>query len=360
MKTSSIRVGVIGYGYWGPNLVRNFAALEGSTVSMIADLEQKNRTKVEKHYPGIKTTFDALALIESPEVDAVVIATPVSSHYELAKAALLAGKHVLVEKPLAHTSHHAKHLMALALERDLVLMVDHTFVYTGAVRKMRELIDAGTLGAVHYFDSVRINLGMLQRDTNVLWDLATHDLSILMYLIEEPPTEVQAVGYRHVTPRQDEMACLNINFQSGFHAQIRVSWLSPVKVRQSMLGCSNGAILFDDIDPSDKVRVYDSGVFMDLGKEEVTTAKPMYRAGDVYIPALDRTEALQVEAKHFLDCIQHGTKAITGGTEGLAVVQILEAAERSLACNSAFVPLAELETSQSDKQGLLYALASER
>ncbi|MFQ5982852.1 MAG: Gfo/Idh/MocA family protein [Woeseiaceae bacterium] len=339
MSDLPLKVGVIGYGYWGPNLVRNFYALEQSTVTMVAELAEENLQKVEKFYPAIRTTLNASELIESPEVDAVAIATPVSSHHELAKAALLGRKHVFIEKPLARTSEQARDLISLAREHQVVLMVDHTFVYTGAVRKMRELLVQGVLGDLYYFDSARINLGLLQQDINVLWDLATHDLSILLYLIDESPATVQALGYHHVTSTQDEMASLNLNYPSGFHAHIRVSWLSPVKMRLTLLGGSKKMIVYDDVEPSDKLRVYDKGIVLDFGKEEVTAAKPIYRAGDVCIPTLDRTEALQVEAQHFIDCIRRGTEPITGGAEGLAVVSLLEAAERSLAADGAFAPL---------------------
>lgn len=337
-KRTVINVGVIGYGYWGPNLVRNFVALDESSVTMVADRDESRLANLHKVLPSIPSTRDAHCLIESAGVDAVAIATPVSTHYELAKAALLAGKHVLVEKPITTDSAQAEELIAIAKERRLVLMVDHTFIYTGAIRKIRELIDSGELGDSYYFDSERINLGILQQDVNVLWDLATHDLSILLHLHPEKPVAVQAIAYSHVG-RQEEMAEVNLQYASGFHAHIRVSWLSPVKMRLTMIGGSKRMVVYDDVEPSDKIRVYDKGIVLDLEEEEVTTMKPIYRAGDVYIPKLDRTEALQTEAEHFLECIRHNRTPITSGTDGLAVVRILEAAGKSLKANSSFIPL---------------------
>ena len=334
-----IKIGVIGYGYWGPNLVRNFYSLQQSTVTMVADLSNENLEKVSNFYPAVRVTQDASKLIRDSQVDAVVVATPVSTHFPLAKEALLAGKHVFIEKPLAHSSEACRELIQLADSNHVVLMVDHTFVYTGAVRKMKELIADEELGQLFYFDSSRINLGLLQQDTNVIWDLATHDISILLNLVDERPTAIQANGHRHVSSSHIEMASLNLNYESGFHAQIRVSWLSPVKMRLTLLGGIKKMIVYDDVEPSDKLRVYDKGVRVDLGDEEVDAMKPIYRAGDVVIPKLDRTEALHREAQHFIDCVLGNAKPETGGSEGLAVVEVLEAAERSLRAESAFVPI---------------------
>jgi predicted dehydrogenase len=338
MNKRTINVGVIGYGYWGPNLVRNFASLDESTVTVVADRDPEKLQRVSKLFPSVLATQDAEQLITSADVDAVAIATPVSSHYALAKAALLSGKHVLVEKPITTTSEQAEELIRLASDNRLVLMVDHTFIYTGAIRKIGELIDSGELGELYYFDTERINLGLLQQDVNVVWDLATHDLSILLHLIDEKPTGIRAFGYRHIGKHQ-EMAELNLRYESGFHAHIRVSWLSPVKMRLTMIGGSRRMIVYDDVEPSEKVRVYDKGIALGEADAEETTAEPIYRAGDVFIPKLDRTEALEVEGAHFLDCIRHGRKPLTGGAEGLAVVRILEAAEQSLNANSELVSL---------------------
>ncbi|MFH1671060.1 MAG: Gfo/Idh/MocA family oxidoreductase [Patescibacteria group bacterium] len=334
-----LRVGIIGYGYWGPNLVRNFFSVDGSTVSMVADLEEENLNKVRSVYPTIRTTTNAKEVIEDPNTDAIAIATPVSSHYVLAKSAMNAGKHVFIEKPMTKTSAQAEELVELAKGKGLILMVDHTFVFTGAVRKMRELIESKELGDLYYFDSARINLGLLQQDINVIWDLAPHDLSILSYLVDENPDAVQAVGHKHVGNNQEELAFINISYPSGFHAHIRVSWLSPVKMRLMLIGGSKRMLVYDDVEPSEKVRVYDKGVNFDISGEEVTAFTPIYRAADVLIPKLDRAEALKTGAMHFLDCIKSGKEPVTGGREGLQVVKLLEAASESLASGGSFIAL---------------------
>ncbi len=333
-----LRVGVIGYGYWGPNLVRNFYAHEGSTVTVVCDLSEKNLKNVQEIYPAIDTTKNADELF-SGDVDAVAIATPVGTHFELARRALEAGKHVLIEKPMTQTAEQGEELIALAKRNDRTLMVDHTFVYTGAIRKMRELIDSGELGELFYFDSTRINLGLLQEDVNVIWDLAPHDLSILTYLIDEKPTAVQAVGYNHIGSSHEELGSINIRYQSGFHAHLRVSWLSPVKMRTALLGGSKKMVVYNDVEPSEKIRVYDKGVAVDLSGQEVTAFTPIYRASDVLIPELDRTEALTVETGHFIDCIENGTRPLTGGEEGLQVVRMLEATGESLKHDNIFLTL---------------------
>ncbi len=335
-----LRIGVIGYGYWGPNLVRNFSLHGGARVTMVSDFDEKKLAAVRTSYPSIRTVRDGLELIHDPEVDAVSIATPISTHFALAKAALEAGKHVLVEKPMTATAAEAEELVALAKKQGRVLMVGHTFVYTGAVRKMREIIDAGELGTPYYFDSARFNLGLLQKDSNVLWDLAPHDLSIVLHLVDERPVAVQAFGQRHVGDRQEEFAFMVLRYASGFHAHIRASWISPVKIRLTMLAGSKKMLVFDDVEPSEKIRVYDKGVTLpSSGGQEVTAFNPIYRAGDVLIPALDRTEALRKETEHFLNCVRSGQKPLSDGTAGLEVVRLLEAAQRSMAENGAFIPL---------------------
>ncbi|MBQ18650.1 MAG: oxidoreductase [Planctomycetaceae bacterium] len=334
-----IRVAVIGYGYWGPNLVRNFSGLDGCAVTAVCDLDAEVLEAVARRYPSVRTTDDATALLRGDDIDAVAIATPVSTHHRLARQVIESGRHVLIEKPMTSTAEEARDLIAMAEAAGVVLMVDHTFLYTGAVRKIRELLDSGEVGTPFYFDSERISLGLLQQDINVIWDLAPHDLSILQYLFDESPESLQAVGYRHVGSGREEMATLNLHYPGGLHAQVRVSWLSPVKVRRTLLGGSRRMIVYDDVEPSEKIRVYDKGVALDLDGEEVTPLKPIYRAGDVHIPTLDRTEALQVEAAHFLECIRDGVRPLTGGPEGLAVVEWLEAADRSLAAGGTFVSL---------------------
>jgi predicted dehydrogenase len=335
-----LRVGIIGFGYWGPNLVRNFSLAENTTVAMISDRDEKKRKIAQATYPAVRVTADGNDIINDPNVDAVAIATPISTHFPFAKAALEAGKHVLVEKPMAQTTEEARILIDLAKKKNLTLMVGHTFLYTGAVRKMRELIESGEMGELYYFDSVRFNLGLLQHDVNVIWDLAPHDLSIVLYLMDERPESLQAIAHRHVGQKQEEIATLTLLYKSGFHANISLSWISPVKLRTTLLAGSKKMVVYDDIEPSEKVRVYDKGVTMPTsGPQEVTAFNPIYRAGDVLIPALDRTEALRKEVTHFVECARTQAKPLTDGYNGLAVVALMEAAQTSVSNNGAFVPL---------------------
>jgi predicted dehydrogenase len=334
-----LRVGVIGFGYWGPNLARNFNLIRGCTVTAIAERDAERRTLAIQLFPLARIYEDGAALIQAEDVDAVAIAVPAADHFKLAMAALDRGKHVLVSKPLTPSAEAARTLIARAAERGAVLMVDHTFIYTGAVRKIRQLIDRGDLGDLYYFASSRVNLGKLQPDIGVLWDLAVHDLAILDYLIDEQPISIQASGACHVGA-QDEVATMGLVYPSGFHAQIRVSWLSPLRLRLAELVGSRRMIAYDDTEPSEKVKVYDKGVMIDPSDE--TTDKPIYRAGDVSIPLLDQTEALQVMARHFLDCVQSGTRPLTDGEAGLRVVEWLEAASSSSAQDGVPVQLIDL------------------
>jgi predicted dehydrogenase len=331
-----IGVGVIGYGYWGPNLVRNFAETACARVAAVSDLAPARLDAVRARYPAVSTTTDHRALIEDPAVDAVVIATPVFTHFELAMSALRAGKHVLVEKPLASSSEQVKRLIDEADRCRLVLMVDHTFVYTGAVRKIRELVDAGELGELYYFDSSRVNLGLFQPDVNVLWDLAVHDLSIMTRVLPEAPTAVSATGMNHVAGRPENIAYMTLFFPSRMIAHIDVNWLSPVKIRQTLIAGSRKMVVYNDLEAAEKVKVYDSGITIDHKPEpgqrdEIYKILIGYRTGDMWAPKIDMTEALRVEALHFVDCIAKGTHPVTDGAAGLRVVQVLEAATRSMA-----------------------------
>jgi predicted dehydrogenase len=325
-----IRIGVIGYGYWGPNLVRNFADQSGARVTAVCDRRGERLAQVERRYPGVRVTTGPEDLIGDPSVDAVVIATPVEHHFDLAMAALRAGKHVLVEKPIASTSGQASRLIDEASKRRLVLMVDHTFVYTGAVRKMRELTDAGELGELYYYDSVRINLGLFQHDVNVLWDLAVHDLSIMDYVIQREPTAVSATGLSHVRGRPENIAYMTIFFDERLIGHVHANWLAPVKVRRTLLGGSRRMVVFDDLEASEKIRVYDRGISVDPSPENVYQMLVGYRTGDMWAPKLEVSEALSVEAAHFLDCITRGTRPRTDGEAGLRVVRLLEAASESM------------------------------
>jgi len=325
-----IRVGVIGYGYWGPNLVRNFMAAQGSSVVAVCDLREARLSSLRKIYPTLRTFNNTNELIQDREVDAVVIATPVSSHFELAMAALRAGKHVLVEKPLASNSDQARKLIDEAEARKLVLMVDHTFVYTEAVRKIRELIASNALGQIYYYDAVRVNLGLFQHDVNVIWDLAIHDLSIMDYVLPTRPVAVSATGISHVPGQPENVAYITLFFADTQIAHVHVNWLTPVKVRHTLIGGSEKMILYDDLEPSEKVKVYDKGITLTPGPEAVYQMLVNYRSGDMWAPRLDNTEALHAEALHFIDCVENSRQPETDGYAGLRMVSMMEAAERSL------------------------------
>ncbi len=334
-----IKVGVIGYGYWGPNLVRNFMEAPGSTVMAVSDLRCERLQSLGDRYPTIKTTTNTDELLNDPAIDALVIATPVSSHFELGMAALKAGKHVLVEKPLASNSEQAEQLIAEAARRQRVLMVDHTFVYTGAVRKIRELITKNGLGDIYYYDAVRVNLGLFQHDVNVIWDLAIHDLSIMDYVLPNKATAVSATGISHIPGQPENVAYITLFFDNPQIAHVHVNWLTPVKVRHTLIGGSEKMILYDDLEPSEKVKIYDKGVTISQSPEAVYEMLVSYRSGDMWAPRLDATEALQVEAQHFIDCIEHGKEPITDGQTGLRLVQIVEAAEKSLRARGQLVEI---------------------
>jgi len=284
---------------------------------------------VQAHYPFVKTTLNHLELISDPEVDAVAIATPVSTHFDLVNQALQAGKHVLVAKPLASTSQQAEDLIVKADHRNLILMVDHTFIYTGAVRKIQELVSANALGKIFYYDSVRVNLGLFQHDVNVIWDLAVHDISILDFVIPMFPNLVSTTGMNHVPGQPEDIAYLTLFFDDSLIAHIHVNWLAPVKVRRTLIGGERKMIVYDDLEPSEKVKVYDKGITVN-NDESLYRALFDYRTGDMCAPQIDKTEALKSETMHFIDCIESGNKPITDGKAGFRVVRILEAATKSL------------------------------
>jgi len=334
-----IGVGVIGYGYWGPNIVRNFAELATARVTVVCDRLPERLAAVERRYPGARVTTDAAALIADPAVDAVAIATPVQQHFDLAMMALRAGKHVLVEKPIASSSEQAARLIEEAARRRLVLMVDHTFVYTSAVRTMRELVQAGDLGDLYYYDSVRINLGLFQHDVNVLWDLAVHDLSIMDHVLRRQPTAVSATGLAHVPGQPENIAYMTMFFDGPLIAHVHVNWLAPVKVRRTLLGGSRRMVLFDDLEGGEKLKIYDKGISVNPSPENVYEMLVGYRTGDMRAPKLDVTEALSVEAAHFVDCITEGRTPTTDGEAGLRVVRLLEAATESMAGRGQLVTL---------------------
>ena len=329
-KDRVLNIGVIGYGYWGPNLVRNFAELSEARVHTVADLNPKVLEIVAKRYPAAKTTTDVQAMIRDPEIDAVAIATPVSTHFSLAMSALKAGKHVWLEKPMAETSLQAQALIDEAQKRSLVLHVDHTFIYTGPVKKMRDMVQAGDLGKTLYYDSTRINLGLFQRDANVIADLAVHDFSILDYVFGRHPTAVSASGINHYPGTPENLAFITLFYETGFIAHVNVSWLAPVKVRTILIGGTDKMITFDELQPSEKLKIYDKGVSFTDDPAKIHDMRVGYRAGDMWAPKVDGSEALLVEGEHFVDCIKNGKISITNGEFGLRMVEIIEAATLSM------------------------------
>lgn len=342
-----INIGVIGYGYWGPNLVRNFVELPKSQVSMVSDFKTELLLKAQTKYPTIQVTTDCQDIFNNPKIDAIVIATPVSTHFDLALAALKAGKHVLVEKPMTVTTDQALQLIDEAERRNLVLMVDHTFVYTGAVQKMRELVVSKQLGDIYYYDSVRVNLGLFQHDVNVIWDLAVHDLSIMSYVLQSQPYAVSATGVSHVPGEPENIAYLSLFFHNNLIAHINVNWLAPVKIRRTLVGGSKKMVVFDDLEPSEKLKIYDKGITLNgnpnSNAEKVYQMLIGYRTGDMWSPKLEMTEALRTEALHFIDCIEQGKHPITDGQAGLQVVKILEAATLSMKKQGQLIQLDKVE-----------------
>jgi len=334
-----IGVGVIGYGYWGPNLVRNFAELPGARVAAVADPRRERLAAAAARYPAIKVSTDHRDVINDPAVDAVAIATPVYTHFELGMAALAAGKHVLMEKPLASTSEQGSRLLEEAARRRLTLMVDHTFVFTPAVQKMRELTQTGELGEIHYYDSVRINLGLFQHDVNVLWDLAVHDLSIMDFVIDQHPLAVSATGIAHISGTPENIAYLTMFFDGSLIGHVHVNWLAPVKIRRTLLGGSRRMLVFDDLEASEKIKVYDRGISVDQNPADDTLLRIGYRTGDMWAPQLAIREALHGVAVHFIGSIRAGTVPVTDGHAGLRIVRLLEAATESMINQGRLVPV---------------------
>jgi predicted dehydrogenase len=325
-----IRVGIIGYGYWGPNLLRNFAEQRRADVAAVADLDPTRLADVRRRFPAIAVTTDHREILNDPAIDAVVVATPVGTHYEIGLAALAAGKHLWLEKPMTETASQARRLVDEAQGRRRVLLVDYTFVYTGAVRKMAEIIAAGDLGDLYYYDSTRLNLGLFQHDVNVIADLAVHDFSILDFLLHEHPVSVAATGVDHFPGTPANLAYITLRYPSGMIAHASVSWLAPVKVRQILIGGSKRMITYDDLQPSEKVKVYDKGISFTDDPEQIYRMRVDYRTGDVWAPNLDTREALRVAGEHFVDCIESGTAPDTDGAMGVRVVELMEAATTSM------------------------------
>lgn len=324
-----INVGVIGYGYWGPNMVRNFYANKDAKVACVCDLSKERLALVESSYPSIKTTTDYKDLVKDPDIDAVVICTPVSSHFPLAQGALENGKHVLLEKPMTATVEESEKLIDLAEKKKKTLMVDHTFLYTGAVRKMKEMIQNGELGDIYYFDSVRVNLGLFQHDVNVIWDLAPHDFSIMDYLLQKDPEMVSAVGVCHLGDLEN-IAYVTVQYPGNLLGHLHVNWLAPVKVRTTLIGGTKRMIVYDDTEPSEKIKIYDKGVSYSGKKEDVYQMLIQYRSGDMLAPKLEPTEALKLVSKEFTDSVNENRKPLTDAESGLKVVKLLQASTESM------------------------------
>ena len=327
-KSDLVRMGVIGYGYWGPNIVRNFHLQEGSRVVTVCDNSLDALKRVRQTYPSMVVSSESRDLLTSSEIDAVAIVTPVATHYELAKTALEHGKHVFVEKPFTSTSAQAEELIDLADRTKLKIMVDHTFLFTGAVKQIERFICDGTLGKLYYYDSTRVNLGLLQHDVNVIWDLAAHDLAIMNYLIKEKPQAVVATGEQHLNDLAD-IAFLTIYYPGNIIGHVNVNWLSPVKVRMTLIGGEKKMLIWNDLEADEKIKVYDKGVAITSGEARYQTLVS-YRTGDMWAPRVEQVEALKIEAAYFVDCIRNDKKAFNDGVAGLEVVRMLEAADRSL------------------------------
>jgi predicted dehydrogenase len=323
-----VRFGVIGYGHWGPNIVRNLHGIESCEVAAVCDKNPTALRRVSRVYPNVPLTTDVAEILGAPAIDAVAVVTPAWTHFELAKAALLNGKHVFIEKPVTSTSQQAEELIELADRKNLKIMVDHTFLFCGAVRKIRELIDARMLGPLYYFDSTRVNLGLFQHDVSVIWDLAPHDFSIMDHVIDEKPEAVVATGARHVNGVAD-LAFITVYFPNDVVAHLNLSWLSPVKVRTTLIGGKDKMLVWNDLEPDEKIRVYDKGVHISDGTKAFD-ATVSYRSGDVWAPKIQQTEPLKLELEYFADCIVSNRKPSNDGEAGLRIVRLLEAAEQSL------------------------------
>lgn len=324
------RGAVIGLGYWGPNVVRNFLKVPNIEIKIVCDLSLKAIKNFKKDYPNIAVTSDYQKVLKDSTIDFIAIATPLATHYSLGKQTLLAGKHVLIEKPMTETSNEAKQLIILAKEKKKILMVGHTFIYTDAVQKIKKIITKKSFGKLLYFDSTRINLGRLRSDANVIWDLAPHDLSILTHLFPDMPRQVQAMGSAHISKDNIEIAHIFLTYPNCT-AHIHVSWLSPVKIRTILLGGSKQMIQYNDIEPSEKVKVYNKSVM--IKPEDITPFAPAYRSGSVHIPQLGQSEALYTQLAHFVACIRKNKQPITHGGEGLKVVQLLEIIDKAIRSN---------------------------
>lgn len=325
-----LNAGVVGVGYWGPNIIRNFMSSNKFKVVSCSDLKQDRLDFITSNYPTIRPTLNYKEVINNTDIDVIAICTPVYSHHEIAMAALEEGKHILIEKPMTSTSAQAEELINLAEKKKLTILVDHTFLYTGAVRKIKEIVDSGKIGDIYYFDSVRVNLGLFQHDVNVVWDLAPHDISIMDHIIDRRAESIVATGADHVGNGIEDVAYVTVYYPDNIIAHIHVNWLSPVKIRQTQISGTKKMIVWDDNSPSEKVKVYDKGIEVIQTTDQIYNTLIQYRTGDMYSPKISQTEALRLEMEHFSECIEKGKLPISDGKAGLRVVQILESAEKSI------------------------------
>lgn len=338
-----IKTAVIGYGYWGPNLVRNFSETENTSVIYCCDLNEERLKQVKNKYPSIIVTKNYNRILSDPQINAVIIATPLSSHYTLAKKALEAGKHVWIEKPMTQKSEEASSLISLSKKKNRIIFVDHVFVYTEAISTIKKIINSNYLGTIYFFDSVRINLGLFQPDTNVLWDLAPHDISIMSYLLDKDPEYVSVFANSHITSGLEDTAYISFRFKTKMSAHVHVSWLSPVKIRRSIIAGSKKMIVYDDLQTAESVKVYNRGIVRKSKLDESisipSTMGYQYRIGDILVPAIEIKEGLRTAVKHFTDCIRKSTQPLTNGEEGLKIVKIIEAADKSIKENGRFIKI---------------------
>lgn len=334
-----IRVGIIGYGYWGPNLVRNFMDVEGCAVTHICDLDIKKLEIAKKKYPSIHITNSIDEIFENSEIDAIVIATPVSTHYDLASKALESNKHILVEKPLTDNVKQAQILGKKANDKNKILMIDHTYLYTPAIQKIKELIDSNSLGEIQYIDSTRINLGLFQTDVNVMWDLAVHDIAICCYLLNEKPVSVQAVGISHTKNELENIAYITLNYKSQKLIHFNCSWISPVKIRHMLIGGDKKMIVFNDLETTEKIKIYDSSYANKINPENRGQILTDYRIGDIFIPKIEQIEGLRNMAEDFINSIQSNKEPISNFDLALDIVKILESAQKSIKSNGVVVEI---------------------
>ncbi len=325
-----IKVGVIGCGYWGPNIIRNFSQMSRTEVSRVADLDQERLAHIRKLYPFVQTSTMSQEILSDPYIQVVAIATPINTHFELARQALEQGKHVFVEKPLASSSQQARELIQLARKQERKLMVGHTFLYTSAVRKIKEIIKSGELGDIYYINAQRLNLGLFQKDYNVIWDLAPHDISIVLHLLEQNPVSVQSFGACHINPAIEDVATLSLDFGNNLIAFLQMSWLDPDKVRKMTVVGSEKMLVYDDIQPAEKIRIYDKGVQGPKYYDSFAEFHYSYKYGDILIPKIDGGEPLQTELSHFIDCIEQDLTPLTDGENGLQVLTVMEQAQSCL------------------------------